>query len=398
MWQKMKSDARGSGISGLREAMELAASKGCVNMGPGVCDLAPNPLVLEAAQKAIMNGHNCYSPCTGISRLRTNIAHHYAARNQMEIAPENVLVTSGATGGLECICKCFLQPGDEVILFEPFYQYHLRQITHYGGIPVFISLQLPDWRFSSEELEKAITSKTRLLVMSNPNNPTGKVFSLAELEKIGKICRDAGVVVVCDEVYEHLVTPEKSHISLAGLPGMFENTLTLSSAGKTFLVTGWRVGWLIGPARVVETLSLKADETYLCAPTPLQHAVADCLAFPQEFFRNLAGRFAHKREQMIALLQALQFTPYLAEGAFYVLAGYEKLGYRDDLEALRALVENFRITAVPGSVFFFNSGSAGMLRFCFAIEDELLNSTCDSIARQATQYSQAAKACLTYPA
>lgn len=398
MWEKIKPEARGSGMSGLREVMELAASKNCVNLGPGVCDLQPDPMVLEAARRAITKGHNSYSPCTGIPRLKTNIVRSYAVQNRLEITPENVLVTSGATGGFECICKCFLQAGDEVVLFEPFYQYHLRQITQYGGVPVFVRLHLPDWTFSIDELKKAITRKTKLLVMSNPNNPTGKVFSLAELENIGRVCRDAGVVVVCDEVYEHLVSPEKQHVSLAGLPGMFENTLTLSSAGKTFLVTGWRVGWLIGPARVVETLGVKADETYLCAPTPLQHAVTDCLALPQEFFRNVACRFARKRAQLVSLLQAIHFTPYRAEGAFYVLAGYEKLGYRDDLEALRALVDTFRITAVPGNAFFARSGPTGMLRFCFAIEDELLDSTCNSIAGRTAGDFATEKALFTYPA
>src|SRR5216684_2461457 len=266
MLEKMKPSARVAEQSGFREVMALAASKGCINLGPGVCSVRIHPMVQEAALNAIASGNNSYTDADGIPAIKAAVANRYAACNQMKITPANVLVTCGATGAFESVCKCFLGPGDEVLMFEPFYQYHARQVADRGGVIRCVSLRPPAWNFSVEELEKAITEKTKLLVMANPNNPTGKVFSREELTAIGSICRKHGVIVVCDEVYEYLVSKDRPHVSMAGLPEMFEHTLTLSSAGKTFLVTGWRVGWLIGPAGVIHSLTVKSDETYLCAP------------------------------------------------------------------------------------------------------------------------------------
>lgn len=388
MLERMRQAARVAEQSGFREVMALAASKRCVNLGPGLCAVGIHPKVLEAARKAIASGNNCYSEFTGISQIRTAIANRYAAYNKMKITPANILVTCGATGAFESICKCFLEPGDEVLMFEPFYQYHARQVVDRGGLVRCVSLRPPKWTFSPQELENAITERTKLLVMANPNNPTGKVFSREELVTIGAICRRLGVIVVCDEVYEYLVSQGRPHVSMASLPGMFEHTLTLSSAGKTFLVTGWRVGWLVGPSSVMGPLAVKSDETYLCAPAPLQHAVAECLAFSSDFFEDLQLRFQQKRNRVFSALQAAGFTPHLAEGAFYVLAGYEKLGYRNDLEATKGLIEDFGIAAVPGSVFSAHGESMGMVRFCFAVEDDQLNIACDRLANGRARISE----------
>lgn len=360
--------------------MDLAASKGCINLGPGYCNLRTDHRVLRAAQEAIARGDNYYTECDGIPQLKRAIAERYAESRQLSITPENVLVTGGSTGGLESICKCFLEPGDEVVMFEPFYQYHLRQVVDRGATVRLVRLSPPDWTFSLEELQKAITPRTKLLVMANPNNPTGKVFTRRELEDIGAICRRSGVISVCDEVYEYLVDPEHPHISLAGMPEMFNHTLTLSSAGKTFRVTGWRVGWLVGPTSVIKPLSVKSDETYLCAPAPLQQAVAHCMALPADYFEGIQNEFRDKRRLIIEALKAGGFTPTQADGAFYVLASYEQFGYRNDLEALRSVIEDFRVLTLPGSAFYRDSDSTGMLRFCFAIEDDLLKTACDRLA------------------
>jgi aminotransferase len=380
MLEKMRQAVRQAELSGLREVMKLAASKGCINLGPGTCELRPHPKVLEAARNAVTDRHNSYTPCDGIPELKAAIMDRYAAYNQMQMAPENVLVTCGATGAFESICKGFLEPGDEVILFEPFYKYHVRQIVERGGVPRYVRLHLPGWTFSPQELEEVITKKPKLLVMSNPNNPTGKVFSRQELETIGAICRRAGVIVVCDEVYENMTGQEWPHVSMASLPGMFDHTLTISSAGKTFLVTGWRVGWLIGPSAVMGPLGIKSDETYLCAPTPQQYAVADCLRFRDGFFEEIPVRFHRKRTLVCNALREAGFTPHLSQGAFYVLAGYEHLGYRTDLEAMKTLIEDFGIAAIPGNEFFVGADTTGMLRFCFAIEDDLLETACQRLA------------------
>jgi aminotransferase len=260
-------------------------------------------------------------------------------------------------------------------------------VAERGGVVRCVTLRPPEWNFSAEELENAITKKTRLLVMANPNNPTGKVFSREELTTIGSICRKHGVIVVCDEVYEYLVNRRRAHVSMASLPGMFENTLTLSSAGKTFLVTGWRIGWVIGPASVMPSLTVKSDETFLCAPTPLQHAVAECLTFGAGYFEELQAKFERKRARIFSALEEAGFTPHRADGAFYVLAGYERLGYSNDFEAVKGLIDDFGIIALPGSVFSPAGKSTGMLRFCFAIEDHLLDAACNRLANPAVKTS-----------
>jgi aminotransferase len=372
MLEKINPHVRHAGLSGLRELLITIQRNGYINLGPGICDLAPDPRVVEAAQRALNGGRHSYAPSDGIPELKEAIANRYAIYNRMRISSNNVLVTSGATGAFECVCKCFVQPGDEVIVFEPFYQYHIRQIQQFGGTPRYVRLHLPGWNFNPEELHKAVSHRTKLLVMANPNNPTGKVFSRDELETIGSICREAGVLVVCDEVYEYMTGRDALHISLASLPGMFENTLTLSSASKTFLVTGWRVGWLIGPSDVLGPLTVKSDETYLCAPTPLQYATAECLGFPEKFFQQIPLAFSRKRQIVCSALEAAGFIIHPANGAFYVMANYDRLNYGSDMEAVQRLMKDFGIAAVPGKEFFAGTSSTGMLRFCFAVTDELL--------------------------
>jgi aminotransferase len=245
-----------------------------------------------------------------------------------------------------------------------------------GGVLRYVRLHPPDWNFSLAELEDAISAKTKLLVLTNPNNPTGKVFSRAELESIAEICKAAGILAISDEVYEHIVQEDRTHISIASLPGMFEQTLTMSSAGKTFFVTGWRVGWVTGPANIVSLLALKSDETNLCAPTPLQYAVTECLDFETNFFARLASRFSSLRRQLRSSLEIAGFEPYDSQGAFYVLAGYRQFGYRNDIEAMNGVFDDFGIVTVPGGVFFQQSHCSGMLRFCFAVEDEVVEAAC----------------------
>lgn len=387
MLEKMKPSARVAEQSGFREVMALAASRGCVNLGPGVCSVEIHPMVRQAALEAVASGNNSYTDADGIPAIKTAVADRYAAYNGMKITPANVMVTCGATGAFESVCKCFLEPGDEVLMFEPFYQYHARQVADRGGVVRCVSLRPPTWDFSIDELERAITEKTKLLVMANPNNPTGKVFSREELTAIGSVCRKHGVIVVCDEVYEYLVGKDRPHISMASLPGMFEHTLTLSSAGKTFLVTGWRIGWLIGPSSVMPSLTVKSDETYLCASAPLQHAIAACLNFGSDYFENIQAQFESKRTRMVHALRRAGFTPYRAEGAFYVLAGYEELGYRNDLEATKGLIGDFGVIALPGSIFSPTGKSTGMLRFCFAVDDSQLDVGCDRLMARVVRAS-----------
>jgi len=379
MKNRLAQRARGIQQSNIRAVTRRIEAIGGVNLGQGTCELPPHPEIIHAAHRAIDNGHNSYTLFDGITSLKEAIAERYAAYNKLRITAKNVLVTGGATGGLECICKCFLEPGDEVILFEPIYQYHVSLVLEREATPRFIRLHAPDWCFSIEDLETAFSDKTKLFVFANPNNPCGKVFSREELSSIGDACRRHNVIAVTDEVYEYILADNAEHISLARLPGMFEHTLTVSSASKSFFVTGWRVGWLIGPEEVMTPLGVKSDETYVCAPAPFQHAVAHALRLGNEFFDNIRLPFQRRRNTLSEALKAAGLQPYNPEGAYYTLADYTDLGFKDDVSAMNALIEQLGVGAVPGKAFFPSEEQTGMLRFCFAVTDDTLNRACEML-------------------
>jgi aminotransferase len=377
--------ARNSRQSKIREVTRMVERAGGVNLGQGTCALPPDERVIVAAKEALEAGHNSYSFYDGVTELKQALVDHYGTRRNLSIKPENVLVTCGATGAYECICKAFLDPGDEVILLEPIYQYHEKLALERGAVLRYVPLDECGWTLVPERLEASMTSKTKLLVFSNPSNPCGKVFSKSELETIAAICQRAGVVIVCDEVYEHILSPPEEHLSIASLPGCFEQTLTISSASKTFFVTGWRVGWLIGPEEVMGALGVKSDETYVCAPTPLQHAVARCLRFESGFFEDIGRKFAARKERLCRALRRAGLTLQAPAGAYYILADYRSLGFSNDMEATNRFIQDFNVGAVPGSAFFPSRADTGLLRFCFAVTDRELDRACEFLERSPSQ-------------
>jgi len=377
MREKLAGRARGARQSNIRAVTRRIEAVGGVNLGQGTCELEPHPEILRAAHQAIDQGHNSYTLFDGIPPLKEAIAARYGAYNNLSVGPDNVLVTGGATGGLECVCKCFLEPGDEVILFEPIYQYHVSLVLERGGVPRFVRLRAPDWSFTAEDLHAAFSERTKLFVFANPNNPCGKVFSREELSLIGDACRSRGVIAVTDEVYEYILSDGAEHVTLASLPGMFEHALTLSSASKTLFVTGWRVGWVVGPEEVMGPLGVKSDETYVCAPAPFQHAVAHALRLGDEFFERIRQPFQRRRDVLSGALAEAGFKPLNPAGAYYTLADYTALGFEDDISAMNGLIEQAGVGAVPGRAFFPSEEKTGMLRFCFAVEDEVLSRGCE---------------------
>jgi aminotransferase len=355
---------------------------GGVNLGQGICPLPPHPDVIAAAHQAMLANHNHYTPFDGIPRLKEALVRRYAAYNGLSMGPENVVVSAGATGAFESICKAFLEPGDEVVMLDPVYNYHLRQVEERRASTRFVPLRKPDWALDMELLEAAMTRRTKLLVFSNPHNPTGKVFTRAELEAIGDICRRNGVIAVVDEVYEYILPGvTSSHLSMATLPGMFDHTLTISAASKTLFVTGWRVGWVTGPAEVMPAIGVKSDETYVCAPSPFQHAVATTYLREDGFFERIAANFQGKADRLVPALQRAGFDAVVPDGAYYVLADYRGLGWKTDVEAMQGLIDQKRIGAIPASEFFVGGGDTGMLRFCFALPDEALDRAVDLLSR-----------------
>jgi aminotransferase len=393
MREKLAERAKSVQQSSIRAMTRKIEAVGGVNLGQGTCPLPPHPAILRAAQDAIEAGHNSYTLFDGIPSLKAALTEKYSRHNNINIDLDNVLVTSGATGGLECICKCFLEPGDEVVLIAPMYQYHVSQVVERAAVPRFLRLREPDWTIDPDDLEAVFSEKTKLFVFANPNNPCGKVFRREELEMIGEVCRRRGVVMVCDEVYEYLLREDREHISLASLPGMFDHTITISSASKTFFVTGWRVGWLIAPHEVMDALGVRSDETYVCAPAPFQHAVAEALRMDDDFFEQIRVPFHRRRNLVLDALRAAGLRPQSPEGAYYILADYTGLGFHDDLEATLALIEQARVASVPGSAFYPKQPGetppkTGLLRFGFALPDELIERGCELLVRNSLRLQE----------
>lgn len=365
--------ARSAKQSDVRAITERIGVLGGVNLSQGLCNIPAPAVITDAAKQAIQQGHNSYSSCLGIDSLRLGVAERYKRFNGLPIDQENILITSGATGAFESICKAFLEENDEVLMFQPSYPYHVRQVRDRGAIPRFLDLNPPDWKFSQQQLEDSFSEKTKLLVFSNPNNPTGKVFSREELICIGNACKERGVIAVVDEVYEYITSEGKKHVSLASFPEFFQNTLTMSSASKTFFVTGWRIGWICGPADIIPAISVRFDDSYICAPSPFQHAVAHAFHnLDDAFFGNIKTGFETKRVRLQRALAESGFRTFQADGGCYILAEYSKLGYSNDLEMASHLVENALVAAVPGSSFYEDQRNTGFLRFCFAVVDQEL--------------------------
>lgn len=392
MQEKLASRSRGTEHSKIRQVAAMIQRNGGIDLGQGTCALPPHPYVLEAGQRAIAHGFNTYTASDGIRELKDAIVRRYAAYNQLQLETANILVTCGATGAFESICKCFLEPGDEVILLEPSYLGHLKQIADRGAVARYVRLHAPAWTLDFGDLERAITPRTKLLVISNPNNPTGKVFTRHELQTIGEICKRAGVIVISDEVYEYILAEDRTHISIASLPGMFDHAITISSASKTLFVTGWRIGWAVAPPEIIRALAIKSDETYVCAPAPLQKGVADSLCMDEEFFTSIRLPFQQMRRKLCEALRDAGLTPSDPDGTYYVLAGYEQYGFKDDDEAMLTLMKNTSVACVPGNAFYPTGTHSGLLRFCFAVEDSVLDEACK---RLRTTPSVCAKAACT---
>lgn len=360
-----------------------------INLGQGACRLPIHQVLADAASAAIQQNKNGYTACEGVSSLRDAIAQRVRQYNHIDVGPKNILVTSGATGALECVCKCLIEPNDEVVMFSPYYQYHIFTVLDCGGVLRFVQLQPPSWELDLKQFEMALTPRTKLVLFSNPCNPTGRVFSLGELTAIASLCNERKIRVVVDEVYEYIVNKPHEHISLAALPEAGSNVFTISSASKTFFVTGWRVGWVIGADESeIAILSLKSDRTYVCAPAPLQYAIDAGLRLDQSFFDGIGRIFTPKRDQLCQALSEARLHPLVPEGAYYVLADYSNLGYPDDHTAMNGLVSLAGIGSVPGSAFVADDKRTGFLRFCFALPDSQLDRACELLTLQPLDFSE----------
>jgi aminotransferase len=348
-----------------------------INLGQGICDLPTIPELVEGATDAIASSKATYSKFEGIDPLREKIARKIERFNGFRVDPSTeVIVTVGSTGGFAASALATLNPGDEVILFEPYYGYHLNTLKVLGIETKFVPLQLPDWSIDFDLLRRTFTPKTKGIVVCTPSNPCGKVFTRDELEKIGALCREFNAVAFTDEIYEYIVYDGRRHLSMASIAR--DVTITISGFSKTFSITGWRIGYVAADAQVAKSIGLVNDLFYVCAPTPLQWGVARALDIGEDYYRNLATDYQKKRDMLADALEEGGFKPYVPQGAYYMLAEVPD-EFANAREAADALIETARVASVPGPSFYSSSRGDRLLRFCFAKDFDALEEACRRI-------------------
>jgi aminotransferase len=359
-------------------AMSVACEKvQGINLAQGVCDTEVPEPVREGAKQAIDGGINSYTRAEGLAPIRQAIAEKMRRFNGIECDPETeVIVNSGSTGSFYATCLALLNPGDEVILFEPYYGYHLNTLIAVEAVPLYVTLRAPDWKFSREDLERVVTLRTRAIVLNSPANPSGKVFTREELEWIAAFAKRYDLFVFTDEIYEYFVY-EGQHISLATLPGMRERTITMSGYSKTFSITGWRIGYTVCDRKWAQGISYFHDLIYVCAPAPLQMGVAEGIRqLPESFYQNIAKEYVQKRNLLCDTLREIGLTPSVPNGAYYVLSDASILPGKTSREKAMQLLHETGVASVAGSAFYHGSGGENLIRFCFAKNDPDLAEAC----------------------
>jgi aminotransferase len=339
----------------IREMTRLCQQYNGINLAQGFPDFAAPEEMKEAACKAIHNDINQYAITWGAKNLRDAIAEKTARFNGMNIDPEkNITVCCGSTEAMISTCLALVNPGEEVIVFEPYYENYGPDAILSGAAPRFISLREPDWSFDPDELKALFNNKTRAIILNTPNNPTGKVFTREELKLIAELCRKWDVIAVTDEIYEHIVYEGRKHISIATLDGMADRTVSINAASKTFSVTGWRVGYAIASEVFTSAIRKVHDFLTVGAPAPLQEAVATAMRFPDEYYDQLRVEYLERRNFLMKGLEESGFRCYKPYGAYYIMTDITAFGFTDDTTFAHALVKDVGVAAVPGSSFYSN--------------------------------------------
>ncbi|NVJ01595.1 aminotransferase class I/II-fold pyridoxal phosphate-dependent enzyme [Myxococcus sp. AM009] len=364
------------------EFSALAARHGAVNLGQGFPDFDGPEAIKEAARRAIRDGGNQYAMGAGARELRVAIAEHSARFHGQAVDPDTmVTVTSGATEAILDTLLGLVDPGDEVVAFEPFYDSYDANITFVGATARFVPLRPPDadhaqWWFDRDEVRAAFGPRTRLLILNTPHNPTGKVFTRDELTFLGELCAEFDVKVLSDEVYEHIVFAPARHLRPATLPGLAERTVTVSSGGKTFSLTGWKVGWVIAPPPLRDAVQRAHQFVTFATAAPLQAAMAEALRLPDAYFTALTASYAAKRERLLTGLREAGLTAFAPEGSYFILADIARQGFADDVAFCRHLVSEVGVAAIPPSVFYgpqHRHLGQGLARFAFCKTEAVLD-------------------------
>jgi len=358
----------------IREMTRLAIQNGAVNLAQGFPDFPAPVDIKQAAIDAVNADYNQYPITWGVKPFREAIARKYARTYGMEIDPEReVTVCCGATEGMIASLLAVTDPGDEVVVFEPYYENYHPDALLCGADRKLVTLHAPDWHFDPDELRRAFSSRTKAIIINTPNNPTGKVFTREELTYIASLCQEFDALAITDEIYEHITYDGLEHVPIATLPGMRERTILINSMSKTFSVTGWRVGWVIAPPDITNTVRKVHDFLTVGAATPLQHAGILALGLPDAYFQGLSAEYDGRRKAAIAMLEGAGFRCFVPGGAYYVMTDIRGFGPMSDVEFAKDLVERVGVAGVPGSSFYLNPElGASQIRFCFCKKYETL--------------------------
>lgn len=358
----------------IREMTRLALEHRAVNLAQGMPDFSAPEELKEAARRAIAEDINQYAITWGAKPFRDAIAAKYRRWYRLDVDPEReITVCCGATEGMIASLLAVTNPGDEVVIFEPFYENYGPDAQLSGAVPRFVKLHPPEWTFDPDELRQAFTPRTKAVIINTPNNPTGKVFTRGELEQIAALCCEFDALAITDEIYEHIVYDGARHVPLMTLEGMRERSILINSMSKTYSVTGWRVGWVLAPPDVTDSIRKVHDFLTVGAAAPLQQAGVVALSLPDRFYEQLARDYQARRDLLVRELEAVGFVCYRPRGAYYVMADISGFGFTDDVAFVRHLVERVGVAAVPGSSFFARrEDGSRMVRFCFPKKYETL--------------------------
>jgi aspartate/methionine/tyrosine aminotransferase len=374
-------------ISDMPESIFSVMSKyaneySAVNLGQGFPDFDGPSWIFDEAYKAMQKGKNQYAPSIGIFSLRNEIKKTYKKHYNLEIDENDVTVTAGATEALFSTIVSLIEKGDEVIMFEPFYDAHQANVVVAGGTPVCVTLRKPDFSFDPDELKNAINKNTKMIIVNNPHNPTGKTYTYEELKIIAELAIENDLLVLSDEVYEFLTYDNIKHIPIATLPGMYERTITISSTGKTFGMTGWKIGYTVACPKISEAIRKIHQWTTFAVNTPAQHAMAFAFSKLDDYLPSFRAQYQAKRDLLYNLLKDSEYNPMLPGGSYFMMADVPKSKNIDDMNCALYLVKDYKIATIPPSVFYLKSDEGKtMLRLCFAKQDETIRAGAENMLK-----------------
>jgi aminotransferase len=376
----------------IREMTRLGDESGAVNLSQGLPDYDSPPEVLLAAIQAIQQGANQYTFPFGLPEFRAAIAQKYQRDHHITADPEtDITVTCGVSEAMMASILALTDPGDEVVILEPWYENYLPDCQMAGAVPRFVPLREPDYSFDPRELRAAFNDRTRLILLNTPHNPTGRVFGRAELEEIARLCQEFGVIAITDEIYEYIVYDGREHLSIGSLPGMEDRTVTISGLGKTYALTGWRVGWTVAHPSITGLVRKVHDYLTICAPSPFQAAGVTALGMPGTFYVHLCEEYANRRKILLAALDAAGLAYRQPEGAYYVMADfgavdwdaskYSRPSWSTDRVFAEYMAREVGVAVVPGSSFYYQGGGETRVRFNFAKREDTLHEAARRLSR-----------------